>query len=93
MIKPVPIYRALQRPHLLMGAERKLVLIAGAVSAALVFSVMTLLSIVIGVVFWGLSILIFRRMAKADPYMFEVYLRHIKYRRYYPARSTPWRRM
>jgi len=92
MPQRIPIYRALHRPHLIMGAERNLVLAAGALAGVLVFVVMTLMSIVIGIALWGIAIFIFRRMAKADPYMFEVYLRHIKYKSYYPARPTPWRK-
>jgi len=76
-----------------MGAERNLVLAAGALSGALVFVGMTLMSIVMGIVLWGISIFSFQRMAKVDPHMFEVYLRHIKYKSYYPAQSTPWRKM
>jgi type IV secretion system protein VirB3 len=30
-------------------------------------------------------------MAKSDPRLRPVYLRHRKYKRYYPARSTPFR--
>ncbi len=33
-----------------------------------------------------------RLMAKADPLMRQVYLRHIKYRSYYRPTSTPWRK-
>jgi len=75
-----------------MGAERRLVLAAGALAGSLVFVAMTLMSIVIGIVLWGIAIFAFRRMAKVDPHMSEVYLRYIKYRKYYPARSTPWRK-
>jgi len=91
MLQRIPIYRALHRPHLIMGAERNLVLAAGALAGALVFVGMTLMSIVLGVALWGISILVFQRMAKVDPHMSEVYQRHIKYKSYYPARSTPWR--
>ena len=33
----------------------------------------------------------FRKMAKSDPRMRQVYIRHRKYKSYYPARSTPFR--
>jgi hypothetical protein len=32
-----------------------------------------------------------RKMAKADPLMRHVYLRQLRYARYYPARGRPWR--
>jgi hypothetical protein len=41
--------------------------------------------------FWMVALLFFRRMAKADPPMRYVYMRRLLYRRYYPARSTPYR--
>jgi type IV secretion system protein VirB3 len=87
----IPIYRVLCRPHLMMGAERKLVILAGTFAGALVFSTMNLVSAIVGVTLWVLSIGLLRLLAKADPYMSEVYRRHIKYRRYYPARSRIWR--
>jgi len=87
----LPIYRALCRPHLLMGAERKLVIFTGSIAGALVFSTMRPIPAIIGVVLWVVSIGILRMMAKYDPYMSDVYIRHIKYRKYYAARSRVWR--
>ncbi|MFR1533871.1 MAG: conjugal transfer protein TrbD [Bilophila wadsworthia] len=44
-----------------------------------------------GLTLWVFSLFVLRLMAKADPQMRFVYLRHIRYAAYYPARSTPFR--
>jgi len=90
MAQRIPIYRALQRPHLIMGTEPNLFLVAGALAGSPVIVSMTFISVVMGIALWGIAIWLFQQMAKVDPYMLAVYLRHIKYKRYYPARSTPW---
>ncbi|MBO6036898.1 MAG: conjugal transfer protein TrbD, partial [Acetobacter sp.] len=46
---------------------------------------------IIGVFLWISCLYLLRLMAKSDPKMRQVYLRHIKYAAYYPARSTPFR--
>ena len=82
------IHRSLNRPHLLLGAERSLVLMSGLVTALVVFSgSISLVSIGVGVTFWTCSFWALVRMAKADPQMSRVYQRHIRYRAYYSARS------
>jgi type IV secretion system protein VirB3 len=82
------IHRSLNRPHLLLGAERHLVLLAGVITAVLLFSgSISLPTIVLATVFWTSSFWALLRMAKADPHMSEVYQRHIRYRSYYSAHS------
>jgi type IV secretory pathway TrbD component len=84
----IAIHRSLNRPHLLLGAERSLVLLAGLVTALLVFSGnISAVSIVLAVVFWTGSFWALVRMAKADPQMSRVYQRHIQYRAYYSAHA------
>jgi type IV secretion system protein VirB3 len=64
---------------------------AGLMAFALVFTAQTLESATYGSIFWITALFLLRLMAKADPKMRQVYLRHIKYKKYYPARSTPFR--
>ena len=52
---------------------------------------MTWFSAVYGLLLWFGGLAILRSMAKSDPLMRKVYLRHRLYRKYYPPRSTPWR--
>ena len=73
-----------------MGGDRELVMFSGLLAGALIFSAMDLRATVFGLVLWFFALFVFRMMAKADPRMRDVYLRHIHYKRYYPARSTPF---
>jgi type IV secretion system protein VirB3 len=52
---------------------------------------MNTVSFLVGGALWFSAIPLLRWMAKADPQMTKVYLRQIKYRGYYPARSRPFR--
>lgn len=82
------IHRSLNRPHLLMGAERSLVLFAGVVTALLLFSgSLSVVSMTLAVVFWCAAFWALVRMGKADPQMSQVYQRHLRYRAYYSAHS------
>lgn len=86
------IHRALSRPNHLMGADRELVLLTGLATAILIFVVLTWFSALFGVAIWIVVIGALRIMAKADPMMRQVYVRHVGYRPCYRPTSTPWRR-
>ncbi|MHB2268070.1 conjugal transfer protein TrbD [Pseudaminobacter salicylatoxidans] len=86
------IHRALSRPTLLFGADRELVLITGLAAVILIFVVLTMVSAALGFAIWIVVVGLLRMMAKADPLMRKVYLRHIRYRSYYRPTSTPWRK-
>jgi type IV secretion system protein TrbD len=86
------IHRALSRPNLLMGADRELVLLTGLASVILVFVVLTWFSVLFGTAIWIAVVAALRMMAKADPIMRRIYLRHIGYRPTYRANSSPWHR-
>ena len=86
------IHRALSRPNLLMGADRELVLVTGLASIILIFVVLTWVSALFGLAIWTVIVGLLRMMAKADPLMRRVYLRHITYRPHYRPTSSPWRR-
>lgn len=86
------IHRALSRPNHLMGADRELVLVTGLASVILIFVVLTWFSALFGTAIWIAVVAALRMMAKADPMMRQIYLRHIGYRPTYRATSTPWRR-
>ena len=87
------IHRALSRPNLLMGADRELVLVTGLASIILIFVVLTWVSALFGLAVWTVIVGLLRMMAKADPLMRRVYLRHITYRPHYRPTSSPWRRI
>ena len=86
------VHRALSRPNLLMGADRELVLLTALAAVILIFVVLTWYSALFGVAFWIAIVAILRMMAKADPLMRRVYIRHISYKAFYRATSSPWRK-
>jgi type IV secretion system protein VirB3 len=75
-----------------MGADRELVLLTGLGTAILVFVVLTWFSALFGIAIWIVVIGALRMMAKADPMMRQVYVRHIGYKPSYRPTSSPWRR-
>jgi type IV secretory pathway TrbD component len=87
----VTLHRSGVRPHLFLGGDRELVLFSGLVAAVLIFSCFQAFTIIAGIVLWMSTLWVFRRMAKSDPRMRFIYMRSLLYRRYYPARSTPFR--
>lgn len=90
-LRSIPLRRAGNRSNLFMGGDRELVMFSGLLAFALVFSAQELRASVIGFLLWFGALFACRLMAKSDPRLRSVYLRHRKYRRYYPARSTPFR--
>jgi len=85
--REVPLYQSANRPNLLMGCDREMVLLAALLSAALIFSVATFWSLAIGIAAWVSAVAVLSRMAKLDPLLRHVYVRHVKYGDYYPAKS------
>lgn len=86
------IHRALSRPNLLVGADRELVLITGLAAAILIFVVLTVYSVLFGATVWIVIVGLLRMMARSDPLMRRVYIRHISYRSHYRPTATPWRK-
>jgi type IV secretion system protein TrbD len=91
-----PIHSSLTRPLLLGGAERELVLVNGTMVAALIFGVgfhwvsLAIAALLCTVGHWTLT-----RAAKYDPRLSRIYVRHVRYQPYYPARPltgapSPW---
>jgi len=66
-----------------------MVLFAMLIAACLIFAVMTWWGVLTGLVFWWTSVAVLHRMGKADPLLRRVYVRHIRYTDFYPAKSRP----
>ncbi len=90
--RTIPIHTAFNRAHLLLGAERELALLTVLIVALVVASGMNPMSFAVGGFLWVIMLGIVIRMAKADTMMSKVYLKHIKYRAYYPAKSGAYTR-
>ena len=81
-------YESINRPNLLMGADRQLVLFAAMMAAAIAISAFSLWSIAVGILVWPIGLWVARMLAKADPLMVQVYKKHITYLKSYPPKSS-----
>jgi len=81
------IHQSANRPHLILGGDREMVLFAGLTGACIAFTVATWWGILIAIVVWLSAVAVLARMGKADPLLRHVYLRHIRYETFYPAKS------
>jgi len=89
-LRQTAFHRALHRPNLVLGGERELVLTTVVVAGGLAVSALNVPAILVSIGVWAFFVAALRMMAKADPQMSKVYLRHLQYRRYYPPRSRPF---
>ena len=85
--REVVIHQSANRPNQILGGDRELVLIAMLTSISLAFSLGTWWGIGLSVAFWVGAVAVLQRMGKADPLLRQIYVRHIRYRAFYPAKS------
>ena len=86
--RKVDVHLALTRPLLLMGCEREPLPISATLAVTMVFVLGKILFAIVGVAFWVSAVAVLQRMAKADYQMSKVYLRHVRYKTFYAARSS-----
>ncbi len=87
----IPIHSALHRHAHIMGAERELVMSSALIALLVGVGGLTVVSMLSAAFFWIVAVFALRRMAKADPIMSRVWLRHIKQQDFYPAKASRWR--
>jgi type IV secretion system protein TrbD len=89
MDKPreILIHQSCNRHNLLLGCDRELLLLSGLLSATLIFALVTWWGVIAGIVLWIVAVAVLSRMSKADPMLRQVYIRHVKYRPFYPAKG------
>ena len=85
--REVLIHQSANRPNLLLGGDRELVLVAVMITGGLAFSLASWWGIGLVVMLWIGSIAALQRMGKADPLLRQVYLRRIRYVSFYSAKS------
>lgn len=90
-LRTIPVRRAGNRHNLFLGGDRELMMFAGLLAFTLIVAAQDRLATVAGTFLWFTTAFALRRMAQRDPKLRHVYLRHRRYCRYYPARSTPFR--
>lgn len=94
MLEQTEFRQSLLKPMLIFGGEREITLVSILLSSVVAYAGFLgkkPLIILIGIVLCVVMLSVVRMMAKADPQGVKVFMRHIKYSRFYPARSTPWR--
>jgi len=86
-LRRVPIHRALIRPNLFMGGERRMTL------TVMIFIGIVVMSNTASLKTWILATILFvaalrglRALAKRDPFFTEVYKRQLSYQDYYPPK-------
>lgn len=90
-MRAIPLRRVGHRHNLVLGADRELVMFSGLLSFTLAYGSQRLDAVIAGILMWIGSLFALRLMARADPQLRAVYLRHRRYAAYYPAQATPFR--
>jgi type IV secretory pathway TrbD component len=87
----VVVHQSLIRPMMFMGGERTLVILAMLIAGYFAYLLSLRFSILwgagVGGALWFSLLALLRRMAAADPQMWDVIMRAKKYRAFYPARG------
>ena len=86
----ITIHQALHQPILVMGGERKLVAFLAVIAGVFIISLAQLWAAVFGVLLWVFGQWGLAQLAKFDPLFSKTGLRHMKYKKYYPASATPF---
>jgi type IV secretion system protein VirB3 len=85
-----PIHDSLNRPILMMGGERQLVLALIIISGIFFFSLAKLWAAAVGIAMWVIGQWALTRAASYDDQLSKTGPRSLKYRRHYPAQATPF---
>ena len=89
--REISINPALCRPDHIWGVERELVLMSMLIVVMFIALAFEIKLTIFALLFWTLTYQGLRMMAKADPIMSMVWLRHIKQQEFYPAKASRWR--
>lgn len=86
-----PIHQSLHRHNLVLGAERELAMSSALIALLVGIGGVTVISGIAAFMFWIAAIFVLRRMARADPLMSKVWMRHVKQQDLYSAKASRWR--
>ncbi len=90
MARNLTIHRSCIRHTTLLGGDRELVMVAGLAAVACIFILQTFYAFCFGIFIWFFVLFVSRLMVKSDVLMKEVYLRHVRYKKHYLAKGTPF---
>ncbi len=88
MPRTITIHQSLHRHNFVLGAERELVMTGALVALLVGVGGMTWIAACTASAFWIFAVFALRRMAKADPMMSKVWMRHIKQQIFYSSKSS-----
>lgn len=89
-MRQVPLHKSAMQYNLFLGCDRELIMSAGLIAFALVFGALTFTTIISGILIWTGCLYLLRKLAQYDPLARQIYMRHIFYKKHYPAHSTPF---
>lgn len=87
-----PIHRSLNRPVLLLGGERALVLMLALIAGIFILSLAKLWAAILGVALWMVGSWGLARAGRFDPQLSKTGLRSLRFQRHYAASATPFAR-
>lgn len=85
-----PIHASLNRPILVLGGERKLVLSLATIAGMLIFSIAQIWAAILGLVIWATGHYGLIRAAAYDTQLSQTAVRALRYKKFYPAAATPF---
>jgi type IV secretory pathway TrbD component len=88
-----PIHESLNRPILLLGGERNLVLMLAVIAGVFILSLAKLWAALAGLVLWTVGQWTLSRAASYDALLSKTGPRSLRYRRFYSAQATPFGRL
>lgn len=89
---PLPINKAMIRPVMIMGVEKRLALLNALLSFPLVAATrFQIPECLFGLIFYALMHCVFRMISKSDPHLGKLFKRSTRYssKAYFPAHSHP----
>lgn len=89
----VKLHESLNRPMLLLGGERNLVLFLGVLAGVFIFSLAAIWAAVTGILLWMVGMYALSRAGAYDHQLSKTGIRSLKYRKFYPAQATPHARI
>ena len=84
------IHESLNRPILLLGGERQLVLFLMVIAGVFIISLAKIWAAVLGITIWVLGQWGLSKAASFDPQLSKTGRRSLNYRPHYPAQATPF---
>lgn len=85
-----PIHESLNRPILLMGGERQLVLMLMVIAGVFIISLANVYAAIFGLLIWLVGQYGLARAATYDSQLSKTGPRSLRFRRYYPPSATPF---